>query len=50
MEKFYSSKALLKMAGGGVHTPHPPLDPHLHPSFIVPPLEKMLHYKKSLLG
>ena len=24
MEKFYSSKALLKMAGGGMHTPHPP--------------------------
>ena len=28
MEKFYSSKTLLKMAGGGMHTqhtPHPPL-------------------------
>ena len=24
MEKFYSSKALLKMAGGGMHTPYPP--------------------------
>ena len=24
MEKFYSSKALLKMAGGGMHPPHPP--------------------------
>ena len=27
MEKFYSSKTLLKMAGGGMHTqhiPHPP--------------------------
>ena len=27
MEKFYSSKTLLKMAGGGIHTqltPHPP--------------------------
>ena len=26
MEKFHSSKALLKMAGGGMHPPHPPLD------------------------
>ena len=24
MEKFYSSKALLKMAGGGMHTQHTP--------------------------
>ena len=24
IEKFYSSKALLKMAGGGMHSPHPP--------------------------
>ena len=24
MEYFYSSKTLLKMAGGGMHTPHPP--------------------------
>ena len=24
MEKFYLSKALLKMAGGGMHPPHPP--------------------------
>ena len=23
-EKFYSSKALLEMAGGGMHLPHPP--------------------------
>ena len=32
MEKFYSSKTLLKMADGriGMHTPHPhPLDPPL---------------------
>ena len=29
MKKFYSSKALLKMAGGGMHPPHPPLDPPL---------------------
>ena len=32
MEKFYSSKTLLKMAGGGMHLqyiPHPPLDPPL---------------------
>ena len=27
MEKFYSSKALLKIAGGGMHTPYPPLPP-----------------------
>ena len=27
MEKFYLSKALLKMAGGGVHPPH--MDPPL---------------------
>ena len=25
MEKFYLSKALLKMAGGGMHPPYPPL-------------------------
>ena len=25
MQNFYSSKALLKMAGGGMHPPHPPL-------------------------
>ena len=24
MEKFYSSKGMLKMAGGGMHPPHPP--------------------------
>ena len=24
MEKLYTSKALLKMAGGRMHTPHPP--------------------------
>ena len=24
MEKFYLSKALLKMAGGGMHPPYPP--------------------------
>ena len=30
MEKTYSSKALFKMAGGGgMHSPHPPLDPPL---------------------
>ena len=29
IEKLYSSKALLKMAGEGVHSPHPPLDPPL---------------------
>ena len=29
IEKLYLSKALLKMAGGGVHPPHPPLDPPL---------------------
>ena len=29
MEKFYSSKAFLKMAGGGMHPPYPPLDPPL---------------------
>ena len=28
-ENFYLSKALLKMAGGGMHPPHPPLDPPL---------------------
>ena len=51
MEKLYASKAMLKMAGGGgVAFPTSPLDPPLHPSFIVPPLEKMLHYEKSLLG
>ena len=26
IEKLYLSKALLKMAGAGVHPPHPPLD------------------------
>ena len=26
-EKFYLSKALLKMAVGGMHPPYPPLDP-----------------------
>ena len=34
MEKFYSSKALLKMAGGGMH---PPI-PHI----LLPPLEPTL--------
>ena len=29
IEKLYLSKALLKMAGEGVHPPHPPLDPPL---------------------
>ena len=29
MEKFYSSKALLKMAGEGMHLPISPLDPPL---------------------
>ena len=29
VEKLYLSKALLKMAGGGMHPPHPPLDPPL---------------------
>ena len=29
MEKIYSSKGLLKMAGGGIHPPHFPLDPPL---------------------
>ena len=29
IEKLYLSKALLKMAGGGMHPPHPPLDPPL---------------------
>ena len=29
MEKNYSSKALLKMVGGGMHPPHSPLDPPL---------------------
>ena len=29
IEKLYLSKALLKMAGGGMHSPHPPLDPPL---------------------
>ena len=29
IEKLYLSKALLKMAGGGTHPPHPPLDPPL---------------------
>ena len=27
MEKFYSSKTLLKLADGGMHPPYPPLDP-----------------------
>ena len=27
MKKFYSSKALLKMAGGGMHTQHTPHPP-----------------------
>ena len=30
MEKFYSSKTLLKMAGGGMHTQHRST-PHPHP-------------------
>ena len=29
MKKFYSSKPLLKLAGGGMHPQHPPLDPPL---------------------
>ena len=29
LEKLCLSKALLKMAGGGMHPPHPPLDPPL---------------------
>ena len=29
MEKLYSSKTCLKMAGGGMHPPHPSLDPPL---------------------
>ena len=28
-ENFYPSKALSKMDGGGMHSPHPPLDPPL---------------------
>ena len=31
MEKFYSSKILLKMAGGGIHTQHTPHPPWIHP-------------------
>ena len=30
MEKFYSSKTLLKMAGGEMHTQHTPHPPGLH--------------------
>ena len=34
MEKLYTSKTFLKMAGGRMHTPHPtPLDPHLAISY-----------------
>ena len=34
MEKLYTSKAFLKMAGEKMHTPHPtPLDPHLAISY-----------------
>ena len=34
MEKLYTSKAFLKMAGGKMHTPHPtPLDPSLAISY-----------------
>ena len=29
MEKLYSSKTCLKMAGGAMHPPHPPLGPPL---------------------
>ena len=29
IEKLHLSEALLKMAGGGVHPPHPPQDPLL---------------------
>ena len=29
MKKFYSSKIFLKLAGGGMHPPHPSLDPSL---------------------
>ena len=35
IEKFYSSKVLLKMAGGGGEHPHTPLDPPLLVNSIV---------------
>ena len=31
MEKIYSSKTLLKVAGGGMHTQHPPHPPSIRP-------------------
>ena len=36
MEKLYTSKTFLKMAGGRIHTPHPtPLDPPLAISYML---------------
>ena len=48
MEKFYSSKALLKMAGGRMHTqhtPHPP--PGSAPGCIIP--KDGLKFKRNVL-
>ena len=38
LEKFYSSKTLLKLAGGGMHPPHPSLDPPLCENAACPKL------------
>ena len=35
MEKFYSSKTLLKMAGGGMHTQHTPHSPGSAPGCTI---------------
>ena len=37
MEKFYLSKGSLKMAGGGMHPPHPPLIPPLQAGTVIDP-------------
>ena len=48
MEKLYTSKALLKIAGGKMHTPHPtPLDPPLAISYKN--LQKSLVYFSHLV-
>ena len=45
MEKFYSCKTLLKMAGGGMHSQHSP--PHIRPMFYTKNTES--GYKARLL-
>ena len=46
--KFYSSKTLLKMAGGGMHTQHTPLPPGSAPGCII--TKNGLKFKRDVLN